>query len=87
MKKIENNERNLFCDRTFFKKFLRSNIKITLITSYPGFDMVVRDHVFGEEKCYPEVYLFKKKAVFDFLVKINCKFEKKTGNVFWITAR
>ena len=82
-KKLE----TFFRDKKFFKTFLRKKRKVTLVTSYPGFDMVIEGHVSGEDKFYPVVYLFEKKDVFDYLVKINCKFERITNNVFWITAR
>ena len=74
-----------FKKKLYFKKLLRKHKKLTLITTYPCCDLVRIGHVLEDEN-----YLaisFPKKYVFDFLVKIDCKFEKKSNNIFWITAR
>ena len=87
MKKSENAVSTLFYDWTFLKNFIQKNKKVTLITSYPGFDMVIEGHVSGDDKWYNDVYLFEKDAVFSFLDKMICECNKKTDDVFWITAR
>lgn len=87
MEKKENLLKAYFHDKNFLSYFIQKNHEATLITSNPEYDMIVKGYVSGDKKIYDEAYLFEKDAVFSFLDKMICECNKKTDDVFWITAR